>query len=70
MGLPNKDELKGKLRKGKGEIKETTGRVLDDRELEDEGRADRAAGEVRDQYGKAKRKVGEKIEEIGKAVRK
>ncbi len=70
MGLPNKDEVKGKLHKVKGQIKEKTGRALNDRKMQDEGSAERAGGEVREGYGKAKRKVGEKIEEIGKAVRK
>ena len=48
MGIPNRDEVKGKLDQVKGGIKETAGRALNDRELEDEGTADRAGGEVRE----------------------
>ena len=70
MGLPNKDEIKGKFDQVKGNLKEGTGRALGDRKLEDEGNADRAGGEIREGYGKAKRKVGEAIEDLGKAVRK
>lgn len=70
MGLPNKDEIKGKVDQAKGGLKETAGRVLNDRELEDEGTADRAGGKLREGFGTAKRKVGETIEDIGKAVGK
>ena len=47
MGLPNKDEIKGKFEQAKGGLKEKAGRVLDDRKLQDEGNAERAGGEVR-----------------------
>lgn len=70
MGLPNKDEIKGKYDQVKGNVKEKAGQVFDDPELENEGSADRAGGELREGYGTAKRKVGETIEDIGKAVRK
>jgi uncharacterized protein YjbJ (UPF0337 family) len=70
MGLPNKDEVKGKFDQVKGQIKEKAGQALNDRELQDEGTADRAGGELREGYGTAKRKVGEAIEDVGKAVGK
>jgi uncharacterized protein YjbJ (UPF0337 family) len=70
MGLPNKDEVKGKFHQVKGEIKEKAGHALDDREMHDEGSAERAGGEVRQGFGKARRKVGEAIEDLGEAVRK
>ena len=70
MGLPNKDELKGKFDQAKGKTKETLGRALNDRDLEDEGTADRAGGKVQEGYGKAKRKVGEAIEDLGESIRK
>jgi len=70
MGLPNKDEIKGKVDQATGSVKETAGRILDDDELESEGAADRAGGELREGFGTAKRKVGEAIEDIGEAIRK
>lgn len=70
MGLPNKDELEGKFDRAKGTVKETAGRVLNDRELEQEGRADQTGGKVQEGFGKARRKVGEVIEDIGEAVGK
>lgn len=70
MGLPNKDELEGKLDQAKGAVKETVGRVTNDRDLEAEGSADRTGGKVQEGFGTAKRKVGEAIEDIGESIRK
>jgi uncharacterized protein YjbJ (UPF0337 family) len=70
MGLPNRDELQGKIDKTKGAAKETVGRAVDDHDLEQEGRADRMGGKVEEGFGKARRKVGEAIEDIGESVRK
>jgi len=70
MGLPNKDEVEGKLDQAKGGIKENVGRVIDDREMEEEGKADRASGDVQEGWGKTKRKVGEAVEDIGDAIKR
>ncbi len=70
MGLPNRDELEGKFDQAKGGIKENVGRAINDKDLEDEGRADRASGDVQEGWGKAKRKVGEAVEDIGEAIKK
>ena len=68
MGLPNRDELEGKLDQAKGKTKETIGRVIDDEELEAEGRADDAGGNIQEGFGKARRKVGEAIEDVGDKI--
>jgi uncharacterized protein YjbJ (UPF0337 family) len=70
MGLPNRDEVKGKFDQAKGDLKETAGRALNDRDLESEGNADRAGGELREGYGTARRKVGEAVEDVGDAIKK
>lgn len=70
MGLPNRDELEGKLDQAKGKVKETVGRATNDRELEREGNADRTGGKVQEGFGKVKRNVGEAIEDIGESIRK
>ena len=70
MGLPNRDEVEGKFDRAKGTVKENVGRALNDRELEDEGTADRAGGNVQEGWGTAKRKVGEAVEDIGDAIKK
>jgi uncharacterized protein YjbJ (UPF0337 family) len=68
MGIPNKDEMEGKLDQAKGAVKENIGRAVDDRDLEAEGQADRAGGKVQEGFGTARRKVGEAIDDVGKAV--
>lgn len=70
MGMPNRNEVKGKYEATKGAVKEAVGHVIDDKEMERQGAAERDAGDVRQQVGKIKRKVGEAIEDIGKFVRK
>ena len=42
MGLPNRDEVEGTFDQAKGKTKEVVGKAINDRELEDEGRADNA----------------------------
>lgn len=68
MGLPNRDEVEGKFDQAKGRTKEVVGRAIDDRELEDEGTASRAGGNVKEGFGKARRKVGEAIEDLGDKI--
>ena len=68
MGLPNRDELEGKFDQAKGKTKEVVGRAIDDRDLEAEGDADRAGGNIKEGFGKARRKVGEAVEDIGDAI--
>lgn len=70
MGLPNNDEIEGKFDQAKGSVKETVGRVVNDRELENEGRGDKAEGKVQEGFGTARRKVGEVVEDIGDAIGK
>jgi len=64
----NRDEMKGKAEKAKGYIKEEAGELLDDPELEAEGRAERAAGKLREGFGKVKRKVGEAMRDAADKI--
>jgi uncharacterized protein YjbJ (UPF0337 family) len=70
MGLPNKDEVKGKFDQVKGLVKGKIGRSLGDRKMKDEGDAKRTRGQIRAGFGKSKRKVGEAVEKIGKTIGK
>lgn len=70
MGLPNRDEMKGKFDQAKGSVKENIGKVTGDEEMETEGTADRTTGKVQEGYGTARRKVGEAVEDVGKAIGK
>ena len=64
----NKDELKGKGKKVKGTVKEEVGKTIGNRNLQQEGQAEREEGEVKEGFGKARRKVGEAVEKVGKAI--
>ena len=70
MGLPNNDEVEGKWDQAKGAVKENVGRIVDDKDLEAEGQADRTSGNIQEGYGTARRKIGETIKDIGDAIKK
>ena len=70
MGMPNKEEVKGKYKAATGAVREKVGHVIDNKEMERQGAAEHNAGDVRRQVGKIKRKIGEAIGDIGKFVRK
>ena len=62
------DELKGKGKQAKGEVKEQLGKLTGDRDLEDRGTADKVEGDVQETFGRAKRKIGEAIEDLGDRI--
>ena len=70
MSLPNKDEMEGKYDQAKGKVKETVGRTVNDRDVEEEGTTDRAKGNVQETYGKTKRQVGDAVKDLGDEIRK
>jgi uncharacterized protein YjbJ (UPF0337 family) len=70
MGAPNRDEIEGKFDQAKGSIKENVGDAIGDREMESEGIADRAGGNIQEGFGTARRKVGEAIEDAGDAIKR
>ena len=51
----NRDEVRGKVGRVKGRVKEEVGDLIDNEQLEDEGRAQRAAGEVEEGFGRGRR---------------
>lgn len=66
----NKEEKKGMGQRIKGDVKEATGRMTGDEELEIEGKADQVAGRGREKVGEATRKVGEKLDDLGDRLKK
>ena len=66
----NRDELEGKKEQLKGKMKQAAGDLTDDDQLQDEGVADEAAGNVQEGFGRGRRKVGEAIEDIGKTIKR
>jgi uncharacterized protein YjbJ (UPF0337 family) len=59
----DKDRIEGKVDKAKGFVKEKTGQLVNDPDLEAEGQADRVKGEIKDKFGQAKDKVREVVDE-------
>jgi uncharacterized protein YjbJ (UPF0337 family) len=47
----DKDRIEGSAEQVKGVVKETAGKVLGDKKLETEGKADKAAGKVQNAVG-------------------
>lgn len=69
MGVPNTTEMKGKINKAKGSVKEKIGRAVGDRNMEKEGAAARSKGSMQETAGKARRKVGDAVKRLGKTIR-
>ena len=70
MGIPNKDEVKGKFREAKGTVKEKVGRAVNDPEMIQDAQNEKSAGRAQETVGKARRKVGDAIKDVGDAIRK
>ena len=70
MGLPNDDEVKGKWDQASGAVKDKVGEATGNRDLEAEGEAQRAGGNLQEGFGTARRKVGDAIEDVGDAIKR
>jgi uncharacterized protein YjbJ (UPF0337 family) len=70
MGFPNDDEMKGKWDQASGAVKDKVGEATGDRDLETEGEAQRAGGNLQEGFGTARRKVGDAVEDIGDAIKR
>lgn len=64
----NKDEVKGKAEQAKGVVKEKTGQLLGDEELEADGVADQAEGKVRETVGTVKRKASDAVDAVRRRI--
>lgn len=58
MKSSTKDEAQGKWHKVKGKVKELAGKAVGNRDLESEGKAENAAGNVQEKVGEAKEVFG------------
>jgi uncharacterized protein YjbJ (UPF0337 family) len=52
--IMNKDQIKGRITEAKGKVKEVTGKVVGNFELEQKGKIENAAGKVQGKYGDLK----------------
>ena len=68
MSTPNHDEIDGKWEQTKGWVKDKTGELVNDPDLEARGEAQRAAGETQETWGKFKGGVGDAIDAVGDAI--
>ena len=66
----NRDEREGKEKNVAGRIKQATGTLTGNRDLENEGADERSEGAVQGELGRARRKVGEAIEDLGDDIKR
>ncbi len=66
----NRDEIEGKKENFKGRVKEATGVLTGNEDLETEGAGERSEGALREKSGTLRRKVGEALEDLGKNVKR
>jgi uncharacterized protein YjbJ (UPF0337 family) len=57
----NKDQIKGRAKEVKGNVKEAIGKVTGQESVEREGKADKLAGKTQSNYGDLKKDVKDKI---------
>jgi uncharacterized protein YjbJ (UPF0337 family) len=58
MNSSTEDNIKGNAKQAKGAVKETTGRVTGNKDLEARGQGERAEGKVQDKVGDVKNVFG------------
>ena len=68
--MRNEDEIKGRIERAKGKVKERVGDVTGDDRLRGEGKADEMGGNARETFGKGRRKVGEAIHDVGDEIKR
>jgi uncharacterized protein YjbJ (UPF0337 family) len=64
----NKDEVKGRAERVKGQVKESAGKVTNDERLRNEGVADQAEGRVQEGFGRGRRKIGKAISDVADKI--
>ncbi|HEX9165537.1 MAG TPA: CsbD family protein [Gemmatimonadales bacterium] len=58
MKASTRNQTKGILRRMKGGLKEGVGDLIDDPELEAEGKVEKVAGKVQEEFGKVEKHLG------------
>ncbi|MGA9176799.1 MAG: CsbD family protein [Desulfobacterales bacterium] len=58
MESSTRDDAEGKMHQVKGKIKEVTGKVIMNPDLEDEGKGEISAGKTQEKIGKVKKFIG------------
>ena len=65
----NRDEREGKTESLKGRVKEATGALTGNEDLQDEGAKQRRKGELQEEVGELRRKAGEALEDLGEKIK-
>ncbi len=63
-------EVRGKVKKNKGKVKEAVGILTGDKKMEQKGSLQRAEGAIEEGLSKAYDKVGKLFTDIGRAISK
>ena len=63
-------EFQGRVKKVQGKAKETVGKLIGNKKMENEGTAESAAGAVQEGVGKAGRILGDAVTNLGKAIKR
>jgi len=53
----NKDQIKGDIKQAKGHMKEGAGKILGNKNMEDKGKIQNAAGKVHKSFGDLKEEI-------------
>ena len=53
----NKDQIKGRVEEAKGSVKQTTGRVIGNPDMEDRGTIEKVGGKIQKTFGDVKEQV-------------
>ena len=57
----NKDQVKGRVEQAKGAVKEATGKIVGNKNLEGEGKVEKATGKAQAGYGDLKKDVHDAV---------
>jgi uncharacterized protein YjbJ (UPF0337 family) len=59
--IMNKDQVKGRIKKSEGKIKEVTGKVVGNKTLEEKGRFQKNVGKAQSSYGDLKKDLNKDV---------
>lgn len=65
----DRDELKGKVKEGVGNVQNKAGEATGDREMESRGEANQAEGKAQGALGKVKDAVGDAVDSVKDAAK-
>lgn len=65
--IPNQDQVKGKWKEIKGELRKTWGKITDDEFEKTKGDAEAVSGLIQQRYGESKEKLKDRLDTIYKS---